>query len=398
MKDEITGLPILIDILSQAKSRIEREKEVNILMAQILESAIYEEEFGFDVFDSWIKSLADYLRNFVSKEFPPYENPLIFVTEPFSSLICVLFPKTHDVKGLIKKLKDDIEKFIPAPVTISIKSIKFDPLKRTERTIYEVLNQVKLEHLKAETRMKVNIKSLFRKVLRTSEIRMVYQPIYHITDGKSVYGYEALARGPKGTELEMPSTLFSVADELNELENLERLCRWKALLSSKKLPDDKMKLFINVSSKILQQKNTDFIHGLIENLKDLNINSEKIVIELTERHAIKDFPTLKENVRFLKDNGIQLSIDDVGVGYSSLQTLAELNPDFLKYDMVLVRNIHEDLVKQDLLEMVLNFGKKIKANVIAEGIEKKEELETIKKIGVKFGQGFYLSHPIEVEI
>jgi len=400
MKDEITGLPILIDILPQVKERIEKEKEANILIIHILESAIYEEEFGFDVFDSWIRSLAEYLRNFVSKEFSPYENPLIFVTEPFSSLICVLFPKTHDLRGLIKKIKNDIEKFIPAPVAISLKSIKFDPLKRTERTIYEVLNQVKIKDLKTETRMKANITFLFRKILKKAEIRMVYQPIYYLTNinkNQSIYGYEALARGPKGTELEMPSVLFSVADELNELENLEKLCRWKALLTSKKLPNDKKKIFINVSSKILQQENLSFIQEMIKNLDELNINSEKIVIELTERHRIDDFTTLKKNIGFLKDKGMALSIDDVGVGYSSLQTLAELNPSFLKYDMVLVRNIHEDLIKQDLLEMILNFGEKIKAKVIAEGIEKEEELETVKKIGVELGQGFYLSYPIEVE-
>ncbi len=398
MNDELTGLPILTHILSQIKSRIEKEKEVNIMAIQILEASIYEDEYGFDVFDSWIKSLVEYLKNFVNKEFSPYENPLIFVTEPFSSLICLLFPKTHEIKNLTKKLKKEIEKFIPAPFTVSIQTIKFDPLKRTERTIYETLNEIKFEHFKKETKMKADTQFLFRKILKRGEIRMVYQPIYYLGDEESIYGYEALARGPKETELEMPTVLFSVAEELNELHSLEKLCGWKALLSSKKLPNEEKKLFINVSSKILQQKEPDFINVLFENIKELNINPEKIVLELTERHIIKDFDVLKENVKLVKDKGINLSIDDVGVGYSSLQTLAELSPEYLKYDMILVRNINEDLVKKHLLEMILNFGEKIKAKVIAEGIEKKEELETIKKIGVKFGQGFYLSYPIEVEI
>ncbi len=397
MKDEITGLPLLISVLESIKDRIEKEKEVNIMIVQILESAIYEEEFGFDVFDSWMRNLSNLSKKLISMEFTPYENPIIFTTEPYSSLICLIFPKNHDVKKFITKFKNETEKIIPAPIAITLKEIRFDPLKRTERIIYQAINEVKIEHTKTETKMKSNIKSLFRKILRTSEIRMVFQPIYNITSNKITYGYEALARGPMGTELEMPTALFSVADELNELENLEKLCRWKALLMSKKLPDDRYKIFLNVSSKILQNKKNIYVEELFENIKELDINSERIVIELTERFAITDFNVLKENINLLKERGIKLSIDDVGVGYSSLQTLAELNPDYLKYDMVLVRNIHEDMIKQNLLEMVLNFGEKIKAKVVAEGIEKEEELETLKKIGVKYGQGFYLSLPFEVE-
>ncbi|MEN3046764.1 MAG: EAL domain-containing protein [Candidatus Hydrothermales bacterium] len=397
MKDEISGLPLLIEIINQLKDRIEKEKEVYLLIIQILESSIYEDEFGFDVFDSWIKNLAEFTRISVTKEFTSYENPIVFTTEPFSSLICILFPKTHDPKKFMNKLKSEIEKLIPAPTAITLREIKFDPLRRTERIIYQTINEVKIEHMKTESKMKSNIKSLFKKIIRTAEIKMVFQPIFEISEEKTTYGFEALARGPKGTELEMPSALFSVADELNELESLEKLCRWKALLTLKKLPNEKYKIFLNVSSKILQQK-SNYIEELIENLEELKIKKNRIVLELTERYAIYDFDTLKKNVNYLKENNIELSIDDVGVGYSSLQTLAELNPDYLKYDMVLVRDIHKDIVKQNLLEMVLNFGEKIKAKVIAEGIEKEEELITLKKIGIKYGQGFYLSYPFEVEI
>ncbi|MEO0133677.1 MAG: hypothetical protein ABIK72_02805, partial [candidate division WOR-3 bacterium] len=163
MKDEITGLPLLITVLDSIKDRIEKEKEVNILIVQILESSIYEEEFGFDVFDSWIKNLSNLSKKLISMEFTPYENPIIFTTEPYSSLICLVFPKNHDVKKFINKFKNEIEKIIPAPTTITVKEIKFDPLKRTERTIYQVINEVKIEHTKTETKMKSNIKSLFRK-------------------------------------------------------------------------------------------------------------------------------------------------------------------------------------------------------------------------------------------
>jgi len=130
----------------------------------------------------------------------------------------------------------------------------------------------------------------------------------------------------------------------------------------------------------------------------MNYDRRKIVIEITERYAITDFKALVKNINYLKEEGFLISIDDVGVGYSSLHTLAELKPDFLKYDMILVRDMHKDLIKQRLLEMVLNFGKSVNTPVIAEGVEKKEEYETLLSLGVKYAQGFYLSKPLEVDI
>lgn len=145
-------------------------------------------------------------------------------------------------------------------------------------------------------------------------------------------------------------------------------------------------------------ENIKFSEEIVRAIEELGYSKEKIVIELTERYAITDFKSLKENIEYLKGHGFLLSIDDVGVGYSSLHTLAELKPDFFKYDMILVRDIHKDLIKQRLLEMVLNFGKSVDTPVIAEGVETQEEYDTLLKLGIKYAQGFFLSKPFEVEI
>ncbi|MEO0283111.1 MAG: EAL domain-containing protein, partial [candidate division WOR-3 bacterium] len=227
--------------------------------------------------------------------------------------------------------------------------------------------------------------------------KTVFQPIYDI-ENNEIFGYEALSRGPKGTEIEEPLMLFSMADALDELLKLESICHWKALLSYKKLNKKEKYLFLNTSSKILQEKADEFIQEFIKIIDEMNYDRRKIVIEITERYAITDFKALVKNINYLKEEGFLISIDDVGVGYSSLHTLAELKPDFLKYDMILVRDMHKDLIKQRLLEMVLNFGKSVNTPVIAEGVEKKEEYETLLSLGVKYAQGFYLSKPLEVDI
>jgi EAL domain-containing protein (putative c-di-GMP-specific phosphodiesterase class I) len=88
-----------------------------------------------------------------------------------------------------------------------------------------------------------------------------------------------------------------------------------------------------------------------------------------------------------------VAVDDAGAGYASLNTIARLKPDFLKFDMALVRDIDKDRVKQELLATVQELARRVNARVIAEGIETAAEYETLARYGVDYGQGFYFSHP-----
>ena len=92
-----------------------------------------------------------------------------------------------------------------------------------------------------------------------------------------------------------------------------------------------------------------------------------------------------------------MAIDDMGAGYSSLQSVAELEPDFLKFDINLVRDIHENPIKRGLLESLLLMAQKIDAQVIAEGVEKEEEFEALREMRVTFGQGYLFSPPDTLE-
>ena len=89
-------------------------------------------------------------------------------------------------------------------------------------------------------------------------------------------------------------------------------------------------------------------------------------------------------------------MDDVGTGYSNLSSLAEIEPDYLKFDNVFVRGIDRRQVKQDLLEALLSFARKMKTKVIAEGIETREELRVLQSLGVPYGQGFLLARPMPI--
>jgi EAL domain-containing protein (putative c-di-GMP-specific phosphodiesterase class I) len=98
-------------------------------------------------------------------------------------------------------------------------------------------------------------------------------------------------------------------------------------------------------------------------------------------------------LRGLKEKGFGLAIDDMGAGYSSLQALVEVEPDYLKFDIALVRNIDRNLIKRSLLETLVDLSEKIGAQVIAEGIEAESELAVLLDLGVGLGQGRYFTAP-----
>lgn len=175
------------------------------------------------------------------------------------------------------------------------------------------------------------------------------------------------------------------------LLDLERLCRRSALRAAQSLNLDR-KLFLNSSAKALQDQ--DFMpRQLAEQLDELGLPRDCLVLEITERVAIQEWDSFKRVLGTFRDQGFMVAIDDMGAGYSSLQAMAELQPDYLKFDISLVRNIHESLIKIGLLETLVSLSSKINASVIAEGIEEKEEYEILRSLGVQLGQGYFFASP-----
>ncbi|TLM80185.1 MAG: EAL domain-containing protein, partial [Actinobacteria bacterium] len=121
----------------------------------------------------------------------------------------------------------------------------------------------------------------------------------------------------------------------------------------------------------------------------------RVVLEITERAAVTDFATFRATLEYLRALGFTVAVDDAGAGYGSLQSLAEVRPEWLKIDMSLVRGVHEDEVRARLIESLVLFSDKVGSKLIAEGIETKGELEKLIEIGVRYGQGYLLGRPAE---
>src|SRR5205814_6532680 len=119
----------------------------------------------------------------------------------------------------------------------------------------------------------------------------------------------------------------------------------------------------------------------------------RVVIEITERTAIKDYPKFRERLRLFRERGFRFAVDDAGSGYAGLGSIANLEPDFIKLDISLINSIDTNFIKQNLVETMVRFADEHGAKVIAEGVERAEELDTVKRLGVHLVQGFFLHRP-----
>jgi EAL domain-containing protein (putative c-di-GMP-specific phosphodiesterase class I) len=151
-------------------------------------------------------------------------------------------------------------------------------------------------------------------------------------------------------------------------------------------------LFINLSPAAATDD--EFLDGtFLRQVRNGGFEPSRIVVEITERTYALHHALFTKVLQELRGEGFLIAVDDMGTGYASFSSLAEIQPDYLKFDSVFVHEIQNHRIKRDLLDAMLTFAKKTRTHVIAEGIETEEELDTLIELGVPLGQGFYLARP-----
>lgn len=240
--------------------------------------------------------------------------------------------------------------------------------------------------------MESNHEEQFFAILNGGHIKTVYQPIVSLQDG-SVLGYEALSR-IRLSECELNiEQLFSIARRVRKLWELEKLCRTAALENAGE-KSRSAKLFLNVDPNLIYdpELRAGFTY---EKLKEYGLNPDDLVFEITERSAIGEMNAFAASIEHYQKQNFKIAIDDFGAGYSGLSRVCTLRPNYIKIDMELVRNIHQFANKSSLVGSIVKFCREMNIALIAEGIETEEELNTLIRLGVDYGQGYYLGRPQE---
>ena len=226
-----------------------------------------------------------------------------------------------------------------------------------------------------------------KRLIEGELITPYFQPIFYLKPQR-LLGREVLSRPLAKGYFGNPEVLFDTAFHLGMLFDLETMCHRKALLKLGKKAKESL-TFFNVSPYLLQDTKFKEFSSFYENY----VGADDIVLELTERTLIDDFAGFLKSIKFFKDRGFKISIDDIGNGYAALDLIVEIKPDFVKIDRHLIMDIQDNPVKQNLLKAIISFCGQSEITSIAEGIEKEEELKALIDYGIDAGQGYLLARP-----
>jgi EAL domain-containing protein (putative c-di-GMP-specific phosphodiesterase class I)/GGDEF domain-containing protein len=275
-------------------------------------------------------------------------------------------------------------------VTVAFSMVFFNPLVMPERLVTKLVDEawecVRVRRIQRDFEKRCRL----QEVLLEDQVSTVFQPIVSLRE-QAVLGYEALSRGPVGTEYHGAGRLFEMASESDMVFELDRNCRRRALAAAHDLPPE-AKLFLNVFPAAMFDPEFQGA-ALIQSLEGLGLSPERIVLEITEKSAIENYTLFVEALQNFTQMGFSVAVDDIGAGYSGLEKIAHLNPRYLKFDIQLIRDIDASFVRREMTRALKNFADKMDSTIIAEGIERDGELQTLLDLGIEYGQGFLLGRP-----
>jgi EAL domain-containing protein (putative c-di-GMP-specific phosphodiesterase class I) len=237
--------------------------------------------------------------------------------------------------------------------------------------------------------------TLLSKILTPGAISTVFQPIYKADPtGLRPVILECLSRGPISTNAAHPGVLFEYA-QLKAAEPLiDRACV-TAALDTVAVLNRPEKFSLNVFAATLV-RDAGFVRWIAEQMNQLHLNPSRLIFELVEHGEAWDTQAFLSSLRDIRALGSAVALDDVGLAHSNFQRILDCDPEFLKLDRCIVRNCDRDPRRQALLRSLGLLAKDLGSNLIAEGVETYQEMNTVQSHDISLFQGFLFSKPVSV--
>lgn len=396
--DPTTDVPTLAVVVDELRRMVETGAALQVYCIEIEPLFRLGERDLWENFDSLRREFVRGLRVMVA---PVLGNDVIISTSHSGANDFYCFARETEQPTNTAAVVRDLERI----ARTSLRAIKADPNITEEvmifaggsitqpqqvfapRILYNAVREAKDTAERRETRYYHSMRERLVRAIHDRLIGTVFQPIVNLTT-RELIGYEALSRGPGGTELENPEVMFELARDFDLVWELEVLCienvlPWLNDVCARGY------LFFNLESHFiqqLQQRGMDVFDAFFQ-------CNRNVVIEVTERSAIRDYRTFRRTLHDLKKLGFKIAIDDCGSGYATLESIAELQPDYLKVGHSLFHGVEKDPIRRRLVDLVARAAETIGAHTIAEAIETEEQLAVCRELGINEGQGYLFAAP-----
>ncbi|KHE69085.1 EAL domain-containing protein [Halobacillus sp. BBL2006] len=243
----------------------------------------------------------------------------------------------------------------------------------------------------------ISIQHLYERLKRPEIADVIHQgsftshlqPIIDMRENR-IFGYEALLRTKD--HIIAPGELFHYAQASGLQSMLDQKARRSAVKAKSEHLEIGQKIFINFLPSTIYVPEFCLQHTF-QIVEEFDIDPSDLVFEVVETEKISDVQHLKSILDTYKTSGMKVALDDVGTGYSTIEMLSLLKPDYLKIDKSYIRDCHKDKTNQEFLHQVMNRAAKLGIHVLAEGIETEEEWHWLQTMGVDYGQGYFLGKP-----
>jgi EAL domain-containing protein (putative c-di-GMP-specific phosphodiesterase class I)/CheY-like chemotaxis protein len=249
----------------------------------------------------------------------------------------------------------------------------------TRRVVHELIHHVE-EAARAEDEA-AKKRQRIRALIRGEGLDMVFQPIVDL-DSRSVVGHEALARFTLEPRRD-PRRWFEEAHQLGLGVELELAAVRGACEHAPALPSEAY-LAVNVSPVTAESPELSQV---------LSESPVEIVLEVTEHAPVEDYGRFRRAVNGMREHGARLAVDDAGAGFASLRHILELEAEIIKLDGSLTHSLEDDPRRRSLTVALIEFGRRTGAAVVAEGIESELQVSELRRLGIRFGQGYHLGRP-----
>jgi EAL domain-containing protein (putative c-di-GMP-specific phosphodiesterase class I) len=402
--DALTGLPALPAVMDELRRLLEAHGTVDVVYLDLGRSGGHETQLGWAAYDEAVREFGGLLAGLKpGGDVGRHDIVCLHTVRSDRFLIFLAADERGEERRsaaarrerLVTAIRNRIDAAPPGSVLRSLRMaagharIHRRPVVRDERAILQAVAEAMLVSLVEREGIDTVRRDELSEMIFRGGVRTVFHPIVRLADGR-VVGHEALTRPLEGVSFDTVEEMFAFAESSDLLTEFERLCRRTAIVAAAAVKDLGL-LFLNASARAVEDPDWS-APAMEEALKVAGLQAHDIVVEITERVAIVRHDEFQTALRTFKDRGYRVAVDDMGAGYASLQSLAAIEPDFLKFDVSLVRDIDRSSIKRSLLESLRQLGDKIGARVIAEGVERPEEMRTLLELGIELGQGFYFHH------
>lgn len=336
-----------------------------------------------------------------------------------TSVFGVFLPNidSDTIVHIVEKLQEEIKMIIKPEITFTLTTsigISIFPndalnaddlIKKADEALYSASEMggdkyhfFQKEH-KTYEKIQFNLiwKDKIHKAYKEKKFIPWYQPILEIKSN-TIHHYETLARMKTDEDkLLLPNDFIPIAEYFGIVNLIDKQIMIQSLKKLKQLNElgNQLSFSLNLSGKyFINLKILDYIKKIIQ---QIGVNPQNIIFEITETQAIKNLTLAKEFVQTLKILGCKFALDDFGVGFTSFNLLNELSIDFVKIDGYFIKDIDTNSHNQVFVQSIVNMSKDLNIHTIAEFVENEAILNTIKKLGIDYAQGYFIGKPQKAE-